>query len=156
MINIKPFKEKPGYCGPASLKMIASYYGIKKSEEELAKLCKCTPEKGTSAKNLIKAAKKIGLEGFIQNNSSISDIRKYVLKKKIPLIVDWFCEYDGHYTPVIDINAKNIYLADGCIGSVRTMNLDKFKRVWFDFLGGYLKSKDDLILRRMIVLYKKE
>jgi len=39
-IKIQPFQEKlnMGYCGPASLKMVLDYYGIEKTEDELASL----------------------------------------------------------------------------------------------------------------------
>ena len=39
-IKIKPFQEtlNKGFCGPAVLKMVLRFYGIEKSERELAKL----------------------------------------------------------------------------------------------------------------------
>lgn len=155
MIKIKPFKEKPGQCGPASLKMVASYYGIEKSEDELANLCKCTPEKGTSAENLVKAAKELSLEGFIQDNSDIKDIEKYV-KNEIPVILNWFCKDAGHYSVAVDVDEKNIYLQDGYYGRLIKKNVNTFKGIWFDFKDEYPESKDDFILRRMIVLFTKK
>lgn len=155
MIKIKPFKEKPGHCGPASLKMVAFYYGIEESEKKLAKLCKYTPKKGTSAKNLVKAAKKLDLEGFIQDNSDIVDIEQYV-KNEIPVIVNWFCEETGHYSVAVDVDKENIYLQDSYYGRLITKGVDNFKGIWFDFEGEYPESKDDLILRRMIVLLMKK
>ena len=161
-MKLKPFRQRPGYCGPASLKILLAYYGINKSEKELARLCKCTRDKGTNAENLVKAAKSLGLEGFIQDYSNvkdikkgIKDIRKYVCEKKIPVIVDWFYEDDGHYSVVSNIDKYKIYLQDPSIGGIRTMSIRKFKRVWFDFPGDFIKSKDDLILRRLIVIYKE-
>jgi len=50
MIKLKPFRETPGLCGPASLKMILDYYGVSVSEEDLAKVCGASKEKGTSIK----------------------------------------------------------------------------------------------------------
>ena len=40
MLNVKPYREKPEYCGPASLKMVLGYYGIEKTEDELANLAR--------------------------------------------------------------------------------------------------------------------
>lgn len=154
MIPIKPFRERLGYCGPASLKMILSYYGINKSEKELAKLTNSTKEHGTNAKSIIKIAKKLGFKAFIKNFSNIKDIRRYVLKQKIPIIVDWFSQDEGHYSVVVDIDKENIYLQDPEIGHLHAMKLNTFKRVWFDFPTKYLESKDDIVIRRMIIIKK--
>lgn len=155
MLELKPFRQKPGRCGPACLKMVTCYYGIKKSEKELVKLCGCKPSKGVGAKGLINAAKKLGLEGFIKDFSEIKDIKYYVHQKEIPVIVDWFSHDEGHYSVVADIDKENIYIQDPGLGYLRAMKIKQFKRVWFDFSGGFLKSKDDIILRRIIVIYKK-
>ena len=29
MLNVDPFRQKPGYCGPASLKIVLGYLGVK-------------------------------------------------------------------------------------------------------------------------------
>jgi ABC-type bacteriocin/lantibiotic exporter with double-glycine peptidase domain len=137
--------------------MILDYFGIKKSEKELAKLSGCTKAKGIEAKGLLKAAERLGLKGFIKDFSEIADIKKYVLKKKIPIIVDWFSPFfnpDGHYSVVVDIGKKNIYLQDPEIGRVRVLPIETFKRLWFDFPGEFLKSKKEIIIRRMLVIHK--
>ena len=61
-----------------------------------------------------------------------------------------------HYSVVVDIGRKYIYLMDPEIGKVRKMDLTTFYRVWFDFPGDVMKSNSDLILRRMVVLFKPE
>lgn len=158
MLKVKSFEqEKTGFCGPASLKMVLDYFGIKKSEGKLAKLSGCTKSKGVEAENLLKAAKELGFKGFIKDFSKIEDIRKYVLRKKIPIIVDWFSSFfvpGGHYSVVVDIDKKNIYLQDPEIGRARVLPIETFKKVWFDFLGKYLRSKNDIIIRRLIIIFK--
>jgi len=155
ILKVKPFKEtKSGFCGPASLKMVLDYFGLKKSERELAKLSGTTKEKGVETKELLRTAKKLGFKGFIKDFSQISDIKKYVLQKKIPVIVDWFSRDEGHSSVVVGINNKNIYLQDPELGKLRKLNLETFKRVWFDFPGRFLRSKKDIIIRRMLVLDK--
>lgn len=155
MLNVKPFRQKPGYCGPASLKMVLSYFGTEKSENELVKLSGCKKDKGVEANGLLKAAKKLGFKGFIKDFSNIEDIKKFVIDKKILIIVDWFSGDDGHYSVVVGINKKNIYLQDPELGRLRIMKLVDFERVWFDFSGPFLRSKNDLIIRRMIVIKKR-
>lgn len=154
MLKIKPFRQKPGFCGPAALKMVLDYYGISKSEKELAALSGATPTKGVGVQGLLKAAKKFGLRGLVKDFSEIRDIRGYVLKKKIPVIVDWWSVDEGHYSVVVDINKENIYLQDPEWGRVRAMKIQTFKRVWFDFPGDFLRSKIQLNIRRMLALYK--
>jgi len=154
MLSVKPYRQKPELCGPASLKMVFQYYGIEKTEDELANLAGYIPSKGVNADGLINAAKELGLNAFYKDFSEIKDLKEHVVGKKIPVIVDWFSLDDGHYSVVVDMDDKNIYIQDPELGSLRTMELDTFKRVWFDFDGDYLKSKDDIIIRRMIVISK--
>lgn len=154
MLKVKPFSQKSSFCGPASLKMVLDYFGIKKSEKELAKLSGCSKSKGVEAESLLKAAQKLGLKGFIKDFSKIKDIKKYVVKKKIPVIVDWFSEDEGHYSAVVGIDNKNIYLQDPELGKVRKLKIQDFKRIWFDFPGKFLRSKKDIIIRRLIVIYR--
>lgn len=57
-IRLRPFQETlyAGMCGPASLKIALDYYGVQKSEKELAKLCGVKKDLGTDDKNIKKAA----------------------------------------------------------------------------------------------------
>ncbi|MFH1065097.1 MAG: cysteine peptidase family C39 domain-containing protein [Nanoarchaeota archaeon] len=162
MLKVKPFKSSPAHCGPGVFKMILGYYGIERTEKELAKELKWNERDGVTARNIIKAAKKYGLEGFIKDNSSIKDIRHYVLEKKIPVIVEWFLEDEGHFCVVVGIDKNNIYLMDPFRQykpNIRAVPLFEegepyFQKVWFTFEGEYMKTKNDLILRRMVVLEK--
>lgn len=152
MLPIKPFRQKKGRCGPASLKMILAYYGVYRTEQELVHLTKCSAAKGTQAKNIVAAAHKLGLKGFVKDNASFQDIKKYI-NKKMPVIVDWFSVDEGHYSVVTWLDTKKIYLQDPELGHMRTMELTTFKRIWFDFPGNFMASKNDLILRRILVIY---
>jgi predicted double-glycine peptidase len=153
MLNVKPYRQKAGYCGPASLKMVLGFYGVEKSEQELVKLTGCTKKKGTGAPAILKAARSLGFSGLIKDNCELSDISAF-LKIGIPVIIDWFSYDDGHYSVVVALDKNNIFLQDPELGHIQGMNIKTFKRVWFDFQGDFLKSKKDLIVRRMIVLYR--
>lgn len=161
MLKIKPFKSSPAHCGPGVMKMFLGYYGIERTEKQLAKELKWNKVGGVRAKNIVKAAKKYGFKGFIKDNSSFDDIRYYVLKKKMPVIVEWFLEDEAHFGVVAGIDSKNIYLMDPYRkfkSFVRVLPLfgesPSFQALWFGFEGAYMKSKKDLILRRMVVLEK--
>jgi predicted double-glycine peptidase len=164
-LKVKPFQETLGmsYCGPASLKIILNYYGINKSEKELAKLSGWSKKLGVSDKGMKKAAEKLGFKVKIKNNCEFGNIEKW-LQKKVPVIVNWFArgrnDYpeeissaDGHYSVVCGLDNKFIYLQDPEIDEIRKMKREIFKRVWFDFRGEYIKP-NELIIRQIIVIYR--
>lgn len=163
-LKVKSFQEtlNSGMCGPASLKIVFDYFGVNKSEKELAKLIGVTKNLGTGVDGLTRVAKQIGFKVSIKNNGSFVDIEKW-LAKGVPLIVDWFTrgrqDYsesdvaDGHYSVVCGIDSKYIYLQDPEIGSIRKIEKDDFKRVWFDFAGEYIKP-NELIIKQIIAIYK--
>jgi len=157
MIKLKPFRQTPGLCGPASLKMVMDYYGVSVSEKEIARVSGATKEKGTSIKGLIKAARHFGFKTSLKKNSSLKDL-EYFVKTKIPVIVDWFDEDDGHYSIVVDIDKKNVVLMDPALRKIlifirrKVFPREIFLRVWFDFPGKLIKDKKDLVLRLMLVV----
>ena len=151
MIKLKAFLQTPGLCGPASLKMVFDYYGVSVSERKIAKVAGATREKGTTKEGLTKAAKHFGFKVFLKENSTFYDLR-YFVKKKIPVIVDWFLEDEGHYSVVVGLNKKNIILMDPTLKRERKISTEKFLRIWFDFPGKFIKKPKDLILRLMLVV----
>jgi ABC-type bacteriocin/lantibiotic exporter with double-glycine peptidase domain len=148
MIKIKPFKQSKGYCGPACLKMVLSAYGINKSEKYLAKATNASRIKGCSEKKIVKVAKNFGLNGYIKQKSSIKELKQLV-KKGIPVIVDWFSpEEAGHYSVVVGFKKNKILLADPHFGDIKEHTLEWFEERWFDVIS------DKLIVREIIVLKK--
>jgi len=147
-----PFRQTPGYCGPASVKMVLDFYGITMSELAIADAAG-TSSAGTSAKGLIKAVRQFGYRAHIVDRASFAEMEHF-LDQSIPVIVDWFSQDDGHYSVAVGMDEKNIYLQDPEIGGVRKLSLETFKRVWFDFPNKFMESKNDLILRRIIVIQK--
>lgn len=83
MLKIKPFQETlyAGMCGPASLKIVLDYYGVEKSEKELAKLCKHDKDLGADDEGIKRAAESLGFKVKIKNQSSFKDIEKWLDKK---------------------------------------------------------------------------
>ena len=154
MIKLKPIRQTPGLCGPASLKMAFDYYGVSVSEAEIAKIAGASKEKGTSMKGLAKAAKHFGFRTFLKKNSTFNDLR-YFIKKGIPVMVDWFLEDEGHYSIVVDMDRKNIILMDPTLKGKRKIPLKKFFRIWFDFPGDYIKNPQEIVLRAMLVVTPK-
>mgnify|MGYP001566838770 CR=1 FL=1 len=156
MINISPVLQKPNLCGPACLKMVLRYYNLSAPRQHaLAKLCKTSIHTGTSGENILKAAKKLKLTGFIKDFAEYRELIRWVEKKRVPVIVDWFAEEDGHYSVVLKATPCKIYLQDPEIGHIRVMSRKDFVRVWFDFTGDFITGKGDIRVRRMIVIQPK-
>ena len=167
LLAVKPFQETfhGGYCGPASLKMVLEYWGINKSEEEVAIACNRDPELGTDDAALKKAAESYGLKVEIENNASFDSMQRW-LNRRVPVIVNWFTrgrsDYgdeevpDGHYSLVVGLDGEYIYLQDPEIGGLRKLKRGDFMRVWFDFKPAYITSWNDMIIRQIIVVYPKE
>lgn len=165
LLDVKPFQETlhQSYCGPASLKIVLAYFGVEKSEEEIAELCGRDPELGTDDAGLKKAAENYGFKVEIKNNATFDDIQEW-LQKGVPVIVDWFtrgrADYldsevaDGHYSVIVGLDDKNIYLQDPEIGGMRTLDRNDFMKVWFDFRGEHITSWEDMIVRQIIVVYR--
>ncbi len=148
MIKLKLFKQSPGYCGPACLKMVLSAYGINKSENHLAELTKTSRKTGCWEKDIVKTAKRFGLNGYVKQNSSIKELKRLV-KKGIPVIVDWFSpEEAGHYSVVVGFEKNKILLADPHFGKIKKHKIDWFEERWFDM------PFDGLLIREIIVIYK--
>lgn len=163
-LNIRPFQETlhADMCGPASLKIVLGYYGIDKTEKELTDIVAIVDGIGWCDKDIASVAEHLGFKVEIKKESSLDDIEKW-LKKGMPVIVDWFTrgrkDYpdsevaDGHYSVVMGLDDKYIYLQDPEIGGERKIARDDFMKVWFDFTGFYLKP-EDLIIRQLIAVYK--
>lgn len=162
MIEIVPFKQTDNSrCGPASIKMILSYYGIEASEDEICERCGHTYELGCTNVQMVEALESYGLISFIEENSSFEEIEHW-LSQGYPVIVDWFSPGDpldptpempnGHASVVVDLDIENITLIDPEIGGLRKIKREEFMRVWFDWVDDlYLTANTPILLRLIIV-----
>ncbi len=62
----------------------------------------------------------------------------------------------GHYAVVCGLNMRNIVLQDPAVGHPLTLTRRHFFNVWFDFTYVYPRVRDDLIIRRLIVIVPRE
>lgn len=138
MKPLKPHRQKPGLCGPASLKILLSHYGKEFTEDDLAKICRATAEVGTDHAGLIDGLKSIGENPIVKENATIDDLR-YYMERDTPVIVGWFSEYgepDEHYSVVYEVTDEIISMMDPerDEGTV-TMPIEDFEKVWYDSEG---------------------
>ena len=111
-----------------------------------------------------KAAESFGFKVKIKNHSSFKDIKSW-LNRGVPVIVDWFSrgstderytESDvagEHYSVVVGLEEKYIYLRDPEIDKIRKITKEDFLTVWFDFRGKYIKP-NELIIRQLIAIHR--
>lgn len=151
-LSVPAFKQAPYQCGPTSLRMVLAYFGIEIDEETISRISETAPIIGTTPEKLLVAAKKLGLEGMWNNESSLQEIQKYI-EKGTPVIVNWFYDDDGHYSVVIGMNKKTIVLLNPENGKRKTFDHRTFMRVWFDFSGECLQSPSDIRIRWMLPLH---
>ena len=141
-------------CGPASLVSLLDYYGVKKTEKQLAKLCNSTLEYGTSPASLVKTLEGLGFPVRATENGTWSDLKR-LIDKDIPVLIDWWSDHSkpagGHYALAYKITPESIYLMDPEIGDYRRMAKQRFLRNWYDFTADTNKP-----VRRWYLYIKEE
>lgn len=162
-MNIIPFVQTDdSRCGPASVKMVLSHYGINAHEDELCKRCDWSYERGCTNLGIKRALESYGLQCTIYSKQSISDIKKFT-DRDIPVIVDWFTGGvdpgpaelpNGHSSVIVNVDDKNVHLLDPEDGNMRVIPHNEFNRCWFDWTGSPTISPENLRIRQMIVAIK--
>ncbi|MBR0433450.1 MAG: peptidase domain-containing ABC transporter [Bacteroidaceae bacterium] len=109
-------------CGPASLKMVAKYYGRYYSLQYLRDLSGITKE-GVSLANLATGAEKIGLHTLVIR-CALNDL---VYKVPLPAIVFW---NESHFVVVYDADKRFVYVADPAKGHIRYTH-EEFRHGWY-------------------------
>src|SRR3989344_4871723 len=86
--------------------------------------------------------------GFSCGPASLKIVLEYygIHKTEKQLVRLTNCTYYG-------TNAKNLLKTAEILG-LKGIIIENFLRLWFDFPFPYIRSKNDLLLRTMIVLYK--
>lgn len=137
-LRVKHFKQtQAGYCGPAALKILLSYFGKTFSEEQLASLGYTTKDRGTEHEGMIQTTKEIGGFVFAKENGTFEELEYFINEEKLPVIVGWFDETGDHYSVLVNITPKNIIIVDpdNTVQPQRWISRDTFPNIWFDFVG---------------------
>ena len=108
-------------CGPASLKMIAKFFGRYYSLQYLRDRCGITKE-GVSLLDLSTGAESIG-----QHTLALKCTTEELMQKvPLPAIVHW---NDNHFVVVYDADRRHFYVSDPTKGRVK-YTLEEFRRGW--------------------------
>ncbi len=157
------FRQVKARCGPAALKIVAGYFGVRVSEAGVAALCRVSRVSGTTGENLVAAARKLGFAARIVDGANFRMIASW-LRKDIPVIVDWMSighrgaarAATGHYSVVSGLTADAIILEDPAIGRKRRLQRRLFLSLWYDFKYLMPRKTDDLVMRRMVIVAPPE
>lgn len=126
-------QDIPYSCGPACLDMMLKYCGKKISEKELTFLCRTNNKTGTSHKNLILAAKKVGFKCYPKSNGTLRDITHRINNCQ-PTMVNYFdaSSKEGHYAVICGYNKRKatIIMNDPWYGKDFEMKWSNFKKIW--------------------------
>lgn len=109
-------------CGPASLKMVAKYFGRYFSLQYLRDKCGITKE-GVSLLDISTGAESIGLH-TVAIRCMVEDV---VNKVPLPSIVFW---NNNHFVVVYDADKKHIRVADPQKGYMK-YTVEEFRRGWY-------------------------
>jgi ABC-type bacteriocin/lantibiotic exporter with double-glycine peptidase domain len=130
------YKQDKHYtCGPASLQMTLQFFGLRISEEELARLAK-TSHAGTAHADLVCAARELGFHCYVNADAQLEEI-KYFLNLGLPVVVNYVepTDEDGHYAVAIGYTKNKIVLHDPWNGPNFTLSQEEFLRRWHDSTG---------------------
>lgn len=109
-------------CGPASLKIIAKYFGKFYSLQFLRDRCGITKE-GVSLLDLSTGAESIGLR-TLAVKCTLDDVVKNV---PLPAIIFW---KDSHFVVVYHADKKYIWVSDPAKGRIKYSH-DEFRKGWY-------------------------
>lgn len=109
-------------CGPASLKIIAKYFGKYYSLQYLRDRCGIT-KAGVSLLDLSTGAESIGLR-TLAIKCTINDL---VLKVPFPAIVFWS---DSHFIVVFHATRKHVWVSDPAKGRIKYTH-EEFRKEWY-------------------------
>ena len=135
-ITVRQYLQSAGFCGPASLKILLSYFGKDFTEEQLAGLAHATRDSGTEHEGMIEAVRKIDGYVFAKDGGSITELEYFLTREHLPVIIGWFDKDGDHYSVVVNITDKNIIIVDPAVNEPeRWLDKETFPRIWFDFVG---------------------
>lgn len=149
MLKIRSTTYKYAHCGPACLQMVLHYFGINETQKHLARFARTNNMHGTSIRDMIRVLRSYGFKVIMKRNATtFDDLRNYVNKRRLPVIVNWYSMFippaTGHYSIVTHIDRKTITLMDPEISGHRKISLVDFNQVWFDFEGDLAFRKPPL------------
>ncbi|HLU09991.1 MAG TPA: hypothetical protein VK003_10020 [Oceanobacillus sp.] len=154
MYTIRKLRQKPGHCGPATIEMMYSIYGIHKTQDEIAQAIgdvERITERGCSVDEMAHAVEQLTPNYILLGKmyGTIEDLRVLTEKYLLPVGVEWrgrFLEPDGriweegHYSLVTHVNLSegSLEVIDPYAPGVNLLSMndlipiDLFLQRWWD------------------------
>jgi predicted double-glycine peptidase len=133
-------------CGPASLGILLSHYGVNLSDDELAQRTKVN-EEGVDPFTLAAVARDLGFAVTEKYNATPDDVVK-ALRAGDPVLIDFQASYErsddlkadwGHYSVIVAADEKDFLVADPSLFNlayIRRIPRADLPKVWWDgFIG---------------------
>lgn len=117
-------------CGPASVRMVLAYYGIKVGPLR-AWWYTHVSHAGTTRRNLVRAIRIAGLHVHAHHNATVAEVRSFV-QRGVPVVVNYREPHnnEGHFAVVVGVSDEHVLLRDPYHGPRFALSLDSFRRRW--------------------------
>ncbi len=147
-------------CGPASLSMALSYFGIRKSQQELGQELRpyqvstgINDDKSVTLSELSNKAKELGLMSYHRPNGDIELLKSFIANDLPVITTTRSTEKDdiGHYRVIkgYDETTKEIIQDDSLQGPNLRYSYESFLRLWKTFSYEYVvifpKEKEGIV-----------
>jgi ABC-type bacteriocin/lantibiotic exporter with double-glycine peptidase domain len=132
--KIPPFypQETDFSCAVACLRMVLAHLGVPKSEAELRELCDCTIF-GTSALELVLAARRLGFAGSSKHTLTLADLIELTEHGYFPIVYVASGPHlpapDVHSFVVVAATREGINVLDPQQGP-RMLSVDELLEIW--------------------------
>lgn len=145
--HVKPIQQPDDTtCGPVALKHALAIFGRRKSLDSLMELC-ATNRNGTSTKNMIRAANKLGFSVLVVQYATLAHLQsalKYNANQLRAVIVSYLYDLDekmrphpdsGHWAVVSSYrpSQSRIVLLDSASAQKKSYKWSDFRSRWMDF-----------------------
>ena len=138
-LEVPYFKqEKSTTCGPACVRMVLDYNGIRLSEKELEDIFE-TSWLGNTCEELASGVEKLGFLSEVVENFTLESLKE-TLNKGMPIIalLDPAVLYGGlqgfgHFVIIIGFEQNVIYYHDPDMGLELTKDVQSFFTAWVKF-----------------------
>ena len=151
-------------CGPASLSMVFSYFGINKSQKELGQELRPyqnprgdNDDKSVTLEELSRKSEEYGFVAYYRPNGNI-ELLKLFIAYDIPVIVKTLTKENediGHYRVVkgYDDTTREIIYDDSFQGKNLRFSYESFNKIWEKFNFEYLViiPKDKVMIAEAII-----
>lgn len=118
-------------CGPAALRMLLAFHGIRRTERALERVLRTTEATGTTRRALIRSARGLGLR-VRAGGMTLADLETE-LSAGHPVLVNYVepSEEVGHFAIVTSCTPTTVILADPWNGERFSLARREFARRWF-------------------------